>query len=75
VLFNFYDRRGKLIDHPVNRRIMSLPVEQLRSVPMRIIASGGQDKVDSLLGAIRLIGCNVLITNEATARDLLTRKE
>jgi DNA-binding transcriptional regulator LsrR (DeoR family) len=75
LLFNFYDRRGKLIDHPVNRRIMSLPVEQLRSVPMRIIASGGQDKVDSLLGAIRLIGCNVLITNEATARDLLTRKE
>ena len=74
LLFNFYDREGKLIDHPVNQRIMSLPIEQLRSVPMRVIASGGNDKVECLLGAIRLIDCNVLITNEATARELLIRK-
>jgi deoxyribonucleoside regulator len=75
LLFNFYDREGRLIDHPVNRRVMSLPVEQLRSVPTRVIASGGNDKVECLLGAIRLIGCNVLITNEATARELLVRKD
>ena len=49
-------------------------IEQLRSVPTRVIASGGNDKVDCLLGAIRLIDCNVLITNEATARELLLRK-
>jgi DNA-binding transcriptional regulator LsrR (DeoR family) len=74
LLFNFYDRDGKLIDHPVNQRIMSLPIAQLRSVPTRVIASGGNDKVECLLGAIRLIDCNVLITNEATARELLIRK-
>jgi DNA-binding transcriptional regulator LsrR (DeoR family) len=53
---------------------MSLPIAQLRSVPTRVIASGGNDKVDCLLGAIRLADCNVLITNEATARELLLRK-
>ena len=74
MLFNFYDRHGELVDHPVNRRVMSLPIEQLRDVPTRVIASGGNDKVDCLLGSIRLIGCNVLITNEATARELLIRK-
>ncbi|MFN4140701.1 sugar-binding transcriptional regulator [Aestuariivirga sp.] len=74
LLFNFYDRHGQLVDHPVNRRIMSLPIEQLRSVPTRIIASGGNDKVECLLGAIKLINCNVLITNEATARELLVRR-
>jgi DNA-binding transcriptional regulator LsrR (DeoR family) len=74
MLFNFYDRDGKLVDHPVNRRIMSLPIVQLRGVPTRVIASGGNDKVDCLLGAIRLADCNVLITNEATARELLLRK-
>ncbi|MCB1433768.1 MAG: sugar-binding transcriptional regulator [Alphaproteobacteria bacterium] len=74
LLFNFYDREGKLVDHPVNQRIMALPIEQLRGVPNRIIASGGNDKVESLLGAIKVIDCNVLITNEATAREMLLRK-
>lgn len=74
LLFNFYDREGKLVDHPVNSRVMSLPIEQLRGVPTRVIASGGNEKVECLLGAIRLIDCNVLITNEATARELLIRK-
>jgi DNA-binding transcriptional regulator LsrR (DeoR family) len=74
LLFNFYDRDGHLVDHPVNRRIMSLPIGQLKTVPTRVIASGGNDKVECLLGAITLIDCNVLITNEATARELLIRK-
>jgi len=39
-----------------------------------MIASGGNEKVDTLLGAIKLIDCNVLITNEATARELLIRR-
>jgi DNA-binding transcriptional regulator LsrR (DeoR family) len=74
MLFNFFDRDGTLVDHPVNSRVMSLPISQLRGVPTRIIASGGNDKVECLLGSIRLIDCNVLITNEATARELLLRK-
>ena len=74
ILFNFYDRHGVLVDHPINRRVMSLPLEQLRGVPKRIIASGGNEKVNSLLGAIKLIDCNVLITNEATARELLIQR-
>ncbi len=74
LLFNFYDRNGNLVDHPVNSRIMSLPIAQLRGVPTRVIASGGNEKVECLLGSIRLIDCNVLITNEATARELLIRK-
>ena len=74
MLFNFYDRDGRLVDHPVNRRVMSLPIEQLRSVPTRVIASGGSEKVECLLGAIKLVNCNVLITNVATARELILRK-
>ena len=74
LLFNFFDRDGKLVDHPVNHRVMSIPLGQLRDVPTRVIASGGNEKVECLLGAIKLIDCNVLITNEATARELLLRK-
>lgn len=74
LLYNFYDCTGTIVDHPINQRIMSIPLEQLRNVPLRIIASGGHEKVEPILGAIKLMNCNVLITNEATARELLLRR-
>jgi DNA-binding transcriptional regulator LsrR (DeoR family) len=73
LLYNFFDAEGHLVDHPVNRRVMSVPIEQLRKTPIRIIASGGLEKVESLMGAIKLIDCNVLITDEGTAQELLKR--
>lgn len=74
LLYNFYDRDGKLVDHPINQRVISMPIDMIRDVPKRVIASGGNEKVDALLGVIKLINCNILITNEATARELLIRK-
>jgi deoxyribonucleoside regulator len=73
LLYNFYDINGKLIDHPVNRRIMSIPLTQLRDVPLRVISAGGAEKTEAIIGAIKLIDCNVLITNEETAKTLLAR--
>ena len=75
LLLNFYDSSGTLVGHPINQRVMSIPLEQLRGVPLRVIASGGQAKVEPILGAIKLVNCNVLITNEATARELLLRQK
>jgi deoxyribonucleoside regulator len=74
LLYNFYDSNGVVVDHPMNQRIMSIPLDQLRSVPLRVIASGGHEKVDPLLGALKLVQGNVLITNEATAREMLLRR-
>jgi deoxyribonucleoside regulator len=74
LLYNYYDSTGTLVDHPINQRVMSIPLEQLRGVPLRVIASGGHEKVEPILGAIKLVNCNVLITNEATARELLLRR-
>jgi DNA-binding transcriptional regulator LsrR (DeoR family) len=73
VLFNFYDLRGRLIDHPINSRVISVPIEIIRKAKRRAIVSGGANKVEAILGGIRLIGANVLVTNEATAQDLLNR--
>jgi deoxyribonucleoside regulator len=75
LLYNFYDINGKLIDHPVNRRIMSIPIAQLRDVPSRVISAGGAEKIEAILGAIKLIDCNVLITNEETAKTLLAHRK
>jgi deoxyribonucleoside regulator len=73
LLYNFYTGDGKLVDHPINRRVMSMPVDRLRRVPKRVMISGGLDKVDALLGAMRLVDVNVLITSEETARALVER--
>jgi DNA-binding transcriptional regulator LsrR (DeoR family) len=73
LLFNFFDIEGKLVDHPINSRVMSMPVEALRGVPKRVVASGGLEKVDSLLGLLKLVRNNVLITTEDTASALLKR--
>jgi deoxyribonucleoside regulator len=74
LLFNFFDVDGKVVDHPINACAMSMPVDKLRSVPKRVIASGGLEKVDCLRGAIKLVDCNVLITSEATAQALMKDK-
>lgn len=71
LLYNFYNKDGHVVDHPINRRVMSMPVENLRAVPKRVLISGGNDKVEALLGAMKLIPPSVLITNEATARQLV----
>jgi deoxyribonucleoside regulator len=71
MLYNFFDASGNLVDHPINRRVMSVPIESLKQVPKRVMISGGNDKVAALLGAIKMINVNVLITNELTARELL----
>jgi DNA-binding transcriptional regulator LsrR (DeoR family) len=72
-LFNFYDAEGRLVDHPINRRVMSMPIDKISSVPRRVMISGGVDKVDALIGGMRLTSANVLITSEATAKALMAR--
>jgi deoxyribonucleoside regulator len=52
---------------------MSMPLDRLRKVPRRVMISGGDDKVDALLGGLKLSAANVLITNEGTAKALLAR--
>lgn len=71
LLFHYYDRNGKLIKDPIQGRVMSVPVETLRAVPQRVLASGGGQKVEALLGALRLIAPTTLITDEHCARALM----
>ncbi len=73
MLYNFYDINGRTVDHPINRRVMSMPVDRLRRVPKRVMISGGIEKVDALLGGIKLVNANVLITDELTARQLVAK--
>jgi DNA-binding transcriptional regulator LsrR (DeoR family) len=71
ILFNFFDSDGKLVDHPINERVMSVPLDIIRKVPVRVLAAGGASKVQALAGALKLLQPTVLITDEYTAKDVL----
>ncbi|TBW33282.1 sugar-binding transcriptional regulator [Siculibacillus lacustris] len=71
VMYNFFDRFGHLVDNEMNSRIMSVSIAHLKQVPLKLLISGGKDKVEAVLGGLRLLEPNVLITDEITAQALL----
>jgi DNA-binding transcriptional regulator LsrR (DeoR family) len=71
VLCHFIDADGKVIDHPVNRRVIAIDLEDLRRVPKIVVAAGGRRKVAAIRAALKATGAGVLITEEGAARGLL----
>lgn len=71
LLCHFLDGDGRLIDHPVNRRVCAFPAEELARIPKVVIASGGYEKVGVLRSALKLTRASVLITDESAATGLL----
>lgn len=75
LLFHFFDKDGQLVDHPINDVGMSVDIDRIRKTPLRVLTSGGPEKVDALLGAMKLISPTVLITDEQTARKMIATVE
>src|SRR5271157_5812478 len=70
LLCNVFDREGRVIDHPLNQRVMSVPMEAVQAAPIRVLAAGGAHKLVAIEGAIKLLKPTALVTDEATARKL-----
>jgi len=70
LLCNVFDHDGRIIDHPLNQRVMSVPMEAVRAAPIRVLAAGGLGKVDAIEGAVKLLEPTALVTDETTARKL-----
>jgi DNA-binding transcriptional regulator LsrR (DeoR family) len=74
VLCNFLDAEGRSVPHSLNRRAMSIDLDDLRRARHVVIATGGAHRAAAIHAAIRRIGCNTLITDESAARALLGGK-
>ncbi|MGH7071291.1 MAG: sugar-binding transcriptional regulator [Acetobacteraceae bacterium] len=72
VLGQFIDRDGTLISHEVNRRVVSLPLTDLRRIPTVILAAGGTHKAAVIKAALRGRLAHVLISDEATVQRAVT---
>ncbi len=70
-LAHFIDAEGRLVDHPVNQRVIGLAPSDLAAVPTSILASGGPSKERVMRAAIEAGYLNTVITDEDSARRLL----
>lgn len=73
MLFHFYDRNGEIVSDPVHERVMSVSMDKLQKAPVRILTSGGPEKVVALLGAMKLLKPTVFITDEISAAEMLKK--
>lgn len=71
VLCHFVDADGNVVEHPINRRVIAVDLDDLRRVPKIVVAAGGRRKVAAIRAALKATGAGVLITEEAAARGLL----
>ena len=70
-LCHFISESGKSIQHPLHDRIMSVGIDAVAQARKIVLASGGLAKAGAMRATIRRVGCHVLITDEAAARELL----
>jgi len=71
IMGTFLDAAGEPIRHPVNKRVIALPIDMLRKIDTVIVASGGLNKIAVLAAILQGELCNVLIADEASARAAL----
>ncbi|CAA9541468.1 MAG: hypothetical protein AVDCRST_MAG49-894 [uncultured Thermomicrobiales bacterium] len=67
----YYALDGALVPLEITDRMMAVPAEVMRNVPLRVGVSWGEQKALANLGAVRSGLLNVLITDEAAARAML----
>ncbi|MEF0940818.1 sugar-binding transcriptional regulator [Rhizobium sp. BR 362] len=70
-MFNFLDAEGNSIDHPINKRVMSVDLDTLKKAKHIVLSSGGAHRALAIRATIKRIGCNTLITDEGAAKALL----
>ncbi len=70
-MFNFLDADGNSVDHPINKRVMSVDLDTLKKAKHIVISSGGAHRAQAISATIKRIGCNTLITDESAAKALL----
>lgn len=70
-LCHFLTAEGKSVEHPLHDRLMSVGIEAVAKARQIVLASGGLAKAGAIRATIRRVGCHVLVTDEAAARELI----
>lgn len=71
ICFRYFDADGKPIKSPLMKRVIGIDLAKLRACKRVVGVSGGAQKVQAILGALRGCLIDVLITDQRTAEALL----
>lgn len=71
ILGRFYDHDGEECATPFRRRVMSLPLEQLKAMPNVVAVVAGSDRTIALRGALKGGILKSLVIDDDAARGLL----
>ncbi|RDI42020.1 sugar-binding transcriptional regulator [Nocardia mexicana] len=74
VCSRFYDRAGEAVDFPGGERLIAVDLPVLQQIPVGIAVAIGEEKVAPILAGARAGYFNRLVTDPATARQLLEAK-
>jgi DNA-binding transcriptional regulator LsrR (DeoR family) len=70
ILLRFFDENGKLVETGLEKRVISMSLEQLSKVSRAVGVAGSSRKYAAILGALRGRWINILITDHFTANRL-----
>jgi DNA-binding transcriptional regulator LsrR (DeoR family) len=70
ILLRFFDQNGSLVETGLEKRVISMSLEQLSKVSRAIGVAGGSRKYAAILGALRGHWINILVTDHFTANRL-----
>jgi len=70
ILLRFFDKDGHLVETGLEKRVISMSLEELSKVSRAIGVAGGSRKFDAILGALRGHWINILVTDHFTANQL-----
>lgn len=75
VLCHFVDKDGNLVETNIEDRLISTPLETLRSLNNVIGVAAGEEKVDAIKAVLKGGYLDILITDESTAMKLIDSNE
>lgn len=71
ICLRFFDAQGQPVDTPLNDRVISMELNELRRVPRVVGVAGGRRKLHAIRGALAGKLVKVLITDVTSAERLL----
>jgi DNA-binding transcriptional regulator LsrR (DeoR family) len=68
----YIDDQAAIVKHSINERIIGITGEVFKGIPRRVMVSGGNNKVKALKAVLEQGLVTELVTDQQTARALLT---
>ncbi|WP_425628013.1 sugar-binding transcriptional regulator [Agrobacterium tumefaciens] len=70
VMCNFLDRQGNSVGTAINDRVMSVDLDVVASAKHVVLATGGTERAEAMIAAIRRLRPQTIITDESAAKAM-----